>query len=74
MRKLGGYSIMTVSPGSLHGTCKVSPDQIVAHCKIGAGAVTIVADADFLNTGGLGAAARHNLDGLLAELASLEQS
>jgi hypothetical protein len=72
-RRLGGYTIMTSSPGSLRGHCRVSPDGFVAHCRIGQGTATIVADADFLDIGRLGREARHNLDGLLAELASLEQ-
>lgn len=73
-RKLGGYPIMTVSPGVLGGKCAISPDGLVAHCRLGRGAATIVADADLLNIQQLGQEGRHNLDGLLAELASLEQA
>lgn len=71
-RKLGGFSILTVSPGELRGSCKITDDEFVAQCRIGKGVAVIVADADFLNSGSLGAGARHNLDGLLAELASIE--
>ena len=73
-RELGGYKIVTASPGTLHGACSISADQLVARCRIGAGEATIVADADFLDAGELGPGARHNLDGLLAELATLEHS
>ena len=73
MRNLGGFHIMTMSPGSLSGTCSISNDRLVAHCRVGKGEATIVADADFLNSDRLGSRASHNLDGLLAELASLER-
>jgi hypothetical protein len=68
-RNLGGYRIITISPGDLSGTCAISIDRLVARCTIGAGNATIVADADFLDAGGAGA--EHNVDGLLAELARL---
>ena len=72
-RKLGGYRIVSVSPGSLYGACGISPDRLLANCSIGKGRAIIVADADFIGTDRLGGGASHNLDGLLAELASLEQ-
>lgn len=68
-RKLGGYEVETVSPGSLGGTCAISDDRLVARCRIGAGSATVIADADFLDVADLGAAAEHNLDALRAELA-----
>jgi hypothetical protein len=71
--KLGGFDILTLSPGQLYGRCEVSADRLVAHCPIGKGRVTVVADADLLDTSRLGPKAKHNLDGLLAELDSLEQ-
>jgi hypothetical protein len=71
-RRLARYTIVTVSPGTLHGACKLSSDFLVAQCRIGAGEATIVADADFLDTVRLGSAARNNINGLLAELAELE--
>jgi hypothetical protein len=70
-RKLGGYEVLTVSPGSLFGGCSISADRLVAYCHIGKGAATIVADADLLDTQDLGARAPHNLDGVLSELARL---
>jgi hypothetical protein len=72
-RKLGGYRIVSVSPGSLYGGCGISPDRLLANCSIGKGRAIVVADADFIGADRLGGGASHNLDGLLAELASLEQ-
>lgn len=71
-RRLGGRTILANSPGRLSGACAIGGDGFVAHCKIGKGAATVIADADFLNTDALGPAADHNLDALLAELARLE--
>jgi hypothetical protein len=71
-RTLGGYELLTVSPGSLAGACKISGDRLVARCRVGKGRATIVADADLLDVQALGGAARHNLDGVIEELASLE--
>ena len=71
-RKLGGYAVTAVSPGTLHGSCAVQADRLVAHCRIGRGKATIVADADVLNP--VGIQGRHNLDGVLAELAALESA
>jgi hypothetical protein len=73
MRKLGVYAVMTVSPGALAGRCKISSDALVAHCPIGEGEATIVADADLLDVDQLGPAAEQNLDGLLFELDRLER-
>jgi hypothetical protein len=70
--QLGGFEVATISPGKLFGSCQISKDRLVADCRIVEGRAIIVADADFLDVGGLGDAAR-NLDGLLAELASLER-
>jgi hypothetical protein len=72
-RELGGFQVLTVSPGRLEGRCSVSSDALVARCRIGAGRATIVADADLLDVNRLGSGARWNLDGLVAELATLEQ-
>ena len=73
-RKLGGFEVLTVSPGLLFGGCSISGDRLVAHCRIGKGEATIIADADLLDAGGLGSKAAHNLDGLLEELARLEKN
>jgi hypothetical protein len=71
-RNLGGYTVLTVSPGELSGSCAISADRFVARCQIGQGEAIVVADADFLDAEILGQAAEHNLDGLDAELAKLE--
>lgn len=70
---LGGYDIVAASPGTLSGECGIESNGLVAHCRIGQGQATIVADADLLDAAELGPAARHNLDGVLAELAKLER-
>jgi hypothetical protein len=72
-KKLGGYDVVTLSPGALFGGCDISADRLVAHCRIGKGAATIVADADLLDVQDLGERAGRNLDGLLSELARLER-
>jgi hypothetical protein len=74
LRKLGGYDVLTASSGSLFGTCDISNDRLVAHCSIGKGKATIVADADVLDVQDLDGPTRHNLDAVLAELARLERS
>ena len=71
-RQLGSSQVLTVSPGRLEG-CSVSADALVARCRIGAGQATVVADADLLDVNQLGPGARRNLDGLVIELARLEQ-
>ena len=71
--RLGGFEILSASPGTLAGSCAIGDGGFVAHCKIGSGRVTVVADADFLNVEGLDGPTEHNLDALLAELASLER-
>lgn len=70
--KLGGYDVLTVSPGQLYGGCRIGSGRIVAHCRIGKGRVTIVADADLLDVPELSNRAVHNLDAVLSELSSLE--
>lgn len=70
-RRLGGYEVLTNSPGALVGRCPVSSDGLVARCQIGKGAATIVADADFLNVKDLDGPTEKNLDALLAELSAL---
>jgi hypothetical protein len=72
-RELGAYKILTGSPGDLSGKCEIARDGLVAHCRIGKGQATIVADADFLNVEELDGPTEQNLDALLAELATLER-
>lgn len=71
--KLGGFEVLTSSPGRLSGNCALADDRLVAHCRIGAGRATIVADADFLDVEHLDGPAGHNFDALLVELAELER-
>ena len=70
---LGGHDVLTVSPGQLFGGCRISGGRVVAHCPIGRGQVTIVADADLLDVPDLGDGGQHNLDAVLSELSSLER-
>ena len=71
--KLDGYQITTASPGALFGTaCIIGDDRLVAHCRIGKGRATIIADADLLDPADLGEGAEHNLDAILSELSKLE--
>jgi len=73
VRSLGGYAVLTASPGSLVGRCVVSNDRLMAKCRIGKGQAVIVADADLLNVDALGGGAKNNLDGLTRELVSLNE-
>src|SRR5690242_2474938 len=73
-RKLGGFDVLTVSPGLLSGGCAISSDRLVAHCRIGKGKATIVADADLLNVAAFGSRGSHNLNAVLEELARLERA
>jgi hypothetical protein len=70
--ELAGFGIVTVSPGALTGRCPTAAAGLVAHCRIGRGRATVVADADWLDVDRLEGAG-HNLDALLAELARLEK-
>ena len=71
--KLGGYEVLTASPGLLFGKCDISDDRLVARCRLGKGRATIVADADVLDVEHLDGPTLHNLDAVLAELANLER-
>lgn len=71
-RQLGGFGVTTLSPGRLYGRCHLSRDRLVAHCRLGKGTATVVADSDLLDLARLGVAGAHNVDGLLKELADLE--
>jgi hypothetical protein len=64
--------VTTVSPGSLSGGCEIGDGGLVAHCRIGKGRATVVADADLLDVDRL-AGADHNLDAILSELSALER-
>jgi hypothetical protein len=70
-RTLGGYRILTVSPGVLYGDCAISQDRLLADCRIGNGRAVVLADADLLDVANLGPEAKNNLRAMAAELASL---
>ncbi len=72
-QRLGDYDVTTVSPGSLVGSCAISRDRLVAHCRVEQGRATIVADADLLDVDRLGRGGEHNLDAVLSELSALER-
>ena len=70
--EVDGLRLSTLSPGSLIGIdrqCSVASSGFIARCHIGSGEVTVIADADFLNTAQDGDA---NLDVLLIELERLD--
>jgi len=71
-RSLGSRTIQTASPGALTGACQIAVDRLVAHCRIGKGQATVIADADFLNVERFGDEGSSNLQALLAELGRLE--
>lgn len=68
LRRVAGHEVMTESPGSLRGKCRMSRDRLVARCDIGKGSATVVADADWLGVEHLDGPTSRNLDALLAEL------
>ncbi len=74
----GGYDMMLSSPGALSATgssCRIEQAGLIARCRVGAGAVTVLADADFLNVSGDGALdgpVNNNLTLLMAELSRLQ--
>ena len=72
-RRLAGRAVLTSSPGTLAGDCRVDDGGFVARCRIGRGQAVVVADADFLNVEQLDGPTESNLDALLAELAALER-
>lgn len=72
-REVDGWRVETISPGILvatGGSCRVAGEGLIARCRIGRGAATVIADADFLDAADSGGA---NLDVLLRELARLER-
>jgi hypothetical protein len=69
---LAGRTMTTRSPGQFHGNCKISPDRTVATCRMGKGAVMLVADADFLDWS-RGEAGKQGATALIGALDSLER-
>ncbi len=78
-RQLGGQAVPTASPGQLSsvaGACSVTADRLLAHCRVGKGYATVVADADFLQVGtqgGIEGQADISTSALLAELDALKR-
>jgi hypothetical protein len=68
--ELDGLEVVTVSPGKLSGRCNITSGGLAAHCRIGKGQATVVADADLLDVARLGQS--NNLEAVLRELARLE--
>jgi hypothetical protein len=73
-RRLGGRTVLTVSPGTLWGRCEIGVDRLAAHCKLAKGEAVVVADADLLDIDRLARSAKPNLEAVLEELATLERS
>ena len=72
---LDGRHLLLLSPGRLEApNCTLLADRIVARCRIGRGAVTVIADADLIDPAQAGNAIGDNLDSVVAELARLETS
>lgn len=71
--RIGGYQVLTASPGKLFGQCAIGTDRLVARCDIGRGKATVVADADVLDIEHLHGPTQNNFDALLQELARLER-
>jgi len=68
----GGQEARTSSPGTLHAigaNCRTE-GELVARCAIGRGMVTVIGDADFIDSHRFG---EGNLQLLFAELLALEQ-
>jgi hypothetical protein len=72
-QKLGGFDVLTASPGRLSGGCAISANRLVAQCRIGKGRATVVADADILDVAHLDGPTHDNLDAILSQLESLER-
>lgn len=72
-----GRTVHASSPGSLEATgpgCTVKAGGLVAHCRVGLGQATVIADADFLDLERQSGRARSdNSAFLLAELERLER-
>lgn len=72
----GDLTIAASSPGKLESrSCVIAGGGFVARCRVGKGAATVIADADWLNVEGEGSlegSTEHNLDLLVIELARLE--
>lgn len=72
-RELAGRHVLTVSSGTLSGSCDIDQGGFVARCSLEKGKAAVVADADFLNVEDVDGPTESNLDALLAELERLER-
>ena len=75
---LGGKQVLTASPGTLVQLgrgCAVAGDGLLAHCRLGKGRATIIADADFLNLGpgGPDGPTEQNLPALVSQVKLLSR-
>jgi hypothetical protein len=72
-RQLAGAEVETRSPGEFvprpSSPCAVSPDRLVARCKLERGRAVVIADADLVQ--GSDESAEHNRAALLRELGAL---
>ena len=72
--RLGGYDIITASPGSLFGNgCRISADRLVAHCPIGAGPRDNHCRRRRARSGRSRRRREHNIDAILSELSELQR-
>ena len=72
-QQIAGFEVLTASPGRLSGRCEIGAGGLVAHCTVGKGRATVIADADILDVAHLDGPSGHNLDAILSELESLER-
>lgn len=73
-RMVDGRTVLTVSPGTLVGSCDIAAEGLVARCAVGEGRATIIADADLLQPAGASESEiESNLQFVLAELQRLER-
>ena len=75
---LGGQQVLTGSPGTLaqlSRACAVAAEGLLAHCRLGKGQATIIADADFLNLGpgGLDGPTEQNIPALVSQVKLLSR-
>ena len=75
---LGGHRVLTASPGKLVAlgrACTIGANGLLAHCRLGNGRATVIADADFLNlrAGGLDGPTEQNLPALVSQLSLLSR-
>ena len=70
---IAGRSIVTASPGTLHGDCRIEEGGLIAECVVSRGRAIVVADADLLNVESGNPGASGNLAALETLLSRLER-